>query len=60
MIVSWAILHTHGQFRLNEIMDLTNVKKSEIKEEIKRILSSYPEENPAQKMVHYLFFEINC
>ena len=55
----FAILHTHGQFRLNEIMDLTNVKKSELKEEIKRIFSSYPEEKPAQKMVHYLFFETN-
>jgi asparagine synthase (glutamine-hydrolysing) len=56
----WAILHTHGQFRLNEIMALTNIKKSELKEEIKKILSTYPEKKPAQKLVHYLFFEVNA
>ena len=55
----WAILSTHGQFRISEIMALTDIKKSEIREEIKRILLSYPEENPRQKLVHYLFFEIN-
>jgi asparagine synthase (glutamine-hydrolysing) len=56
----WAILSTHGQFPISEIMALTDVKKSELREEIKNILLSYPEEKPAQKLVHYLFFEINA
>jgi asparagine synthase (glutamine-hydrolysing) len=41
-------------------MALTNIKKSELKEEIKKILSTYPEKKPAQKLVHYLFFEVNA
>jgi asparagine synthase (glutamine-hydrolysing) len=56
----WAILSTHGQFPISEIMALTDIKKSELREEIRKILLSYPEEKPAQKLVHYLFFEINA
>jgi asparagine synthase (glutamine-hydrolysing) len=54
-----AILHIEGKFTLNEIMALTNIKKSELRDEIIKILSSYPEEKPAQKLAHYIFFEIN-
>jgi len=53
------ILRIEGQFSLDEIRALTNIKKSELKEEIIKILSSYPEETFTQKMVHYTFFEIN-
>jgi asparagine synthase (glutamine-hydrolysing) len=56
----WAILSTHGQFPISQIMALTGIKKSELREEIKNILQLYPEDNPGQKLVHYLFFEINA
>jgi len=55
-----GIIHVKGFFSLQEVASLIQIKESEIVDEIRNILSSYPEENFSQKLVHYLFFESNA
>ena len=53
------IIRVKGFFNLAEVASLIGIKEVEIVDEIKNILSSYPEKNLSQKLVHYLFFESN-
>lgn len=53
------IIRIKGFLPLQEVMSLAKINEAEIIEEIREILSSYPEENLGQKLVHYLFFESN-
>ena len=54
-----GIIHVKGRFPLKIITDITRVSKPELIQEIRNILSSYPERNPSFKLVHFLFFENN-
>jgi len=55
-----GILRIKGRFPLDIIAALTKIKETEIMHEIRNILSSYPEEDPSLKLVHFLFFENNA
>ena len=54
------IIRIKGFLPLQEVISVVNIKEVEIIEEIRNILSSYPEVNLGQKLVHYLFFESNA
>ena len=54
------IIRIKGFLPLQEVISVVNIKEVEIIEEIRKILSSYPEVNLGQKLVHYLFFESNA
>jgi asparagine synthase (glutamine-hydrolysing) len=54
-----VIFRNLGFFSLGEIAALTKIKESEIVNEIRNLLDSYPEENMGPKYVHYLLFEYN-
>lgn len=41
---------------LNDVAAIVKMKESEIRQEIRNILSSYPETNLDQKLVHFLFY----
>ena len=41
---------------LNDVAALVQIKESEIVDEIRNTLSSYPEKNLSQKLVHFLFY----
>ena len=51
------ILFKQGLFSFREIIALTNIEERELRAEIKKILSLFPEEKPAEKMKHFVFFE---
>lgn len=53
------IIRIKGFLPLQKVISLVNINEVEIIEEIREILSSYPEVNLGQKLVHYLFFESN-
>jgi asparagine synthase (glutamine-hydrolysing) len=55
-----GIIHLVGDFRLAEVAALVQIKEAEIVDELLNILSSYPEENLRQKLLHFLFFEDNA
>lgn len=41
---------------LNDVAAIVKIKESEIVDEIRNTLSSYPEKNLSQKLVHFLFY----
>ena len=51
------IIKGRGHFPLGDVAALLQIKESEIVDELKSILSSYPEKKLNQKYVHYLFYE---
>ena len=53
------IIHVKGYLPLNDATSVARVTGSEIEEEIRKILNSYPEASLGQKLAHYLFFESN-
>lgn len=53
------IIRVKGYLPLNDAASIVKINESEIVEEIRKILSSYPEESLGQKLAHYLFFESN-
>jgi len=53
------IIRVKGYLPLNDAATVVRVNESEIIEEIRKILNSYPEVNLGQKLAHYLFFESN-
>ncbi len=55
-----GILKVKGRFPLHMIASLTKLKEEEIINEIRNILSSYPENDPSLKLEHFLFFENNA
>jgi len=55
-----GILKVKGRFPLHMIATLTKLKEEEIINEIRNILSSYPENDPSLKLEHFLFFENNA
>jgi asparagine synthase (glutamine-hydrolysing) len=55
-----GIIHVKGRFPLNVVADVTKISKSELKQEIRNVLDSYPESSPSLKLVHFLFFENNA
>jgi asparagine synthase (glutamine-hydrolysing) len=55
-----GILRVKGRFPLHIIATLTKLKEEEIINEIRNILTSYPEKDPSLKLAHFLFFENNA
>jgi asparagine synthase (glutamine-hydrolysing) len=55
-----GILRVKGRFPIDLVSIATKVASTEIKNEIRNILSSYPEKDPALKLEHFLFFENNA
>jgi asparagine synthase (glutamine-hydrolysing) len=55
-----GILRVKGRFPLQIVSDLTKITPTEMKNEIRNILSSYPEKDPGLKLEHFLFFENNA
>jgi asparagine synthase (glutamine-hydrolysing) len=53
------IIRGRGFFSLSEIAALTEVKETEIVNELKHLLASYPENDLNRKYIHYLFYEID-
>jgi asparagine synthase (glutamine-hydrolysing) len=53
------IIRGRGFFSLSEVAALSEVKETEIVDELKHLLASYPENDLNQKYVHYLFYEID-
>ena len=51
------IIYRRSYFPLRDVAALVKIKESEILDELKSILSSYPEKDLNQKYVHYLFYE---
>jgi len=54
-----GIIRILGRFPIEDIVALTNVTETEIANEIRKILDSYPEEKLDQKLIHYIFYENN-
>jgi asparagine synthase (glutamine-hydrolysing) len=52
------IIQGTGSFSLNDVSDLVQIKKSEIVDEIRNTLSSYPEKDLNKKFMHFLYCEI--
>ncbi len=48
----------HGNFSLSDVASMVNLEESEIVDEIRNILSSYPEKNLNKKFMHFLYSEI--
>jgi asparagine synthase (glutamine-hydrolysing) len=61
-VESWvkSIIYRRGQLPLQIVAALTKIDETEIMDELKNILSSYPEEDLSLKNVHFLFFEDNA
>jgi asparagine synthase (glutamine-hydrolysing) len=55
-----SILYGRSQLPLHIVAALTRIKETEIMDELKNILSSYPEEDVSLKNAHFLFFEDNA
>lgn len=55
-----GIVHVKGRFPIEIVSNVTKVTTTEMKNEIRSILSSYPEKDPALKLEHFLFFENNA
>ena len=53
------IIRVKGYLPLEDVASVVKISEFEIIEEIRDILSSYPEISLGQKLVHYLFFESN-
>lgn len=53
------IIRVKGYLPLSDAVSIVKINESEIVEEIRKILSSYPEVTLGQKLAHYLFFESN-
>ena len=51
------IINRKSNFPLSEIAAITQIKKSEIIDEIKNIISSYPEKSLNQKYAHFAIYE---
>lgn len=51
------IINTKGNFSLGDIAAITQIKESEIVDELKDIMSSYPEKSLNQKYVHFTIYE---
>lgn len=48
----------YGNFSLSDVASMVKLKESEIVDEIRNILSSYPEKNLNKKFMHFLYYEI--
>ena len=55
-----SILRVKGHFPLHIIAALTKINETELIDELRNILSSYPEEDLSLKNAHFLFFENNA
>jgi len=51
------ILQRKDYFSIRDVTALVQIKESEIVDEVRKILSSYPEENLSQKRVHFIIYE---
>jgi asparagine synthase (glutamine-hydrolysing) len=59
-IGAWRILNVKGHLPLRIVAALTKMSATEIMNELKNILSSYPEEDLSLKSAHFYFFEDNA
>jgi asparagine synthase (glutamine-hydrolysing) len=57
---AWSIIYVKGHLPLRIVAALTKIKATEIMDELKNILSSYPEEDLSLKNAHFHFFEDNA
>ena len=53
------IIQVRSFLPLREVASLVEIDEKEIVDELRNILSSYPEESLSQKAVHYLYFEFD-
>ena len=58
-ILARNIVRIKGFISVNDVASIVNITQDQIIEEIKTILSHYPEVNLGHRLVHYLFFESN-
>lgn len=61
-VESWArsILRVKGRLPICQVAELTRINETEIINELKNILTTYPEKDLSLKNAHFLFFENNA
>ena len=56
-LVEHIINRAGGMFTLSEVSEIVGIAKNQILQEMKNIVSMYPEKNLAQKFVHFIIYE---